>query len=59
MTRRLRILALSLGVALLASSQATENDLGSLTLGQVVFGPPLSVSSLSGQVVMVEFWGTK
>lgn len=49
-----RLLILSLPLAL---ARAGETDLSALTLGKIILGPPVTTASLSGKVVMVEFWG--
>ncbi len=54
---RVKPLVAALALALL-SARAAESDLSSLTLGKSLMGPPATVQGLSGNVVMVEFWGT-
>ncbi len=49
----------ALSVLPLALIRARGTDLPALTFGKIIVGPPTTPESLSGKVVMVEFWGTK
>ena len=35
-----------------------DSDLGSMTFGKQLMGPPTTLASVAGKVVLVEFWGT-
>ena len=61
--RRSALLAAPLALALCVlaappAPAAEATDVSSLKLGKVLLGPAVSPESLSGNVVMVEFWGT-
>ena len=44
--------------SLYAGDTATEGpDVAAIQFGKQLIGPPISVSSLTGKVVMLEFWG--
>ncbi len=45
-------------LSILPLGQAGETDISALTIGKIIVGPPVTTASLSGKVVMVEFWGT-
>ena len=54
-----KTLALVAAAALLGSLHASgDADIAALQLGKQLMGPPVTPKSLTGQVVMVEFWGT-
>ena len=58
-----KALALLGTAALLGSLHAGEPtaegpDVAAIQLGKQLMGPPVSTESLTGKVVMIEFWGT-
>ena len=56
MRRTLLLCALTLGIA--ASAPAGESDLDSVTLGERICGPAVTLDDCRGKVVLLDFWGT-
>ena len=48
-----------LALALTASAGSGGTDLDGVHLGKLVMGPALTIEQCKGNVVLLEFWGTR